>query len=43
LKEDEKLNKVYFFTAYAERDQGAKKRHEIYNHALRKTGTDVIL
>lgn len=37
LKDDEQLNRVYFFTAYVERDNEARKRHETYNQALRKT------
>lgn len=43
LKKGEKLQKVYFFTAYATRDPETKKRHESYNEALRKSGVDVIL
>jgi hypothetical protein len=36
LKEDEKLNKVYYFTALSERDKPARERHETYIQALRK-------
>lgn len=43
LSEDEKLNKVYFFTALSERDKPARERHETYIQALRKMWTDVIL
>ena len=43
LKEDEKLNKVYYFTALSERDKPARERHETYIQALRKMWTDVIL
>lgn len=43
LKKDEKLNKVYYFTALSERDVLARERHETYIQALRKMWTDVIL
>ena len=43
LNDDEKLNKVYFFTALSEWDKPARKRHKTYIQALRKMWTDVIL
>jgi len=43
IQEDEQLCKVYFFTAYAEWDIEARKRHEVYNSALRKMWVDIVL
>ena len=43
LKEDERLNQVYFFTAYRLKDPEWLARHKIYVEVLTKYGVKVIL